>query len=711
MVKNQIIKFVLLLSVFFIQSSLPSFSMEEDKDIEARIRLKKQKEPHKSAKIKTDVITDPVIKAVIPEIVRGYEDIYERFLKGVLVYRPTEGSDVGKIELPIAALTNPLESTFDLSSCGDTGQRLSIATGYRKGQISSNANKTEVWISPRFLIEKNLEGSASHFKDIMGAWDAKKAPVGLFFTWGGYDTLSRYDYITTQDYDILSSENLYTKWRLSKSHKTSSTKPSESKYVGCPTKNFMFIFNNNTPTLFIKQAQQEHICPITMGVMTDPVIKAVIPEIVHGYEDIYERFLKGVLVYKPNKDSDEGRVEMRIADLANPLEGTFDLYKCGKASKYLSISTGYRKGKRPENGTKSEVWISPRFLIEKNLEGSASHFKDIMGTWDPGTSSVGTFLTWGCWDDLSWYDYTTSISWNEYNENNLYKIRHTSVASPRVLFARSRMQRHDLRINNNPLRKTELYMSFFNFSFPGVPAKKPSESAERLNYNGQTTRKTSSENDSLYKQGEKFERDFGIGSNIAKSYYLEAAENLHDMAILKLGHIAWRDEDFTSAFEWFTKAEKQNNNKYAQCFLGLCYYFGQGVKMSKNKAMEYWKLAADQGEYFSQYNLVAYSTIDSVTKKQYAQTIYKHVYPFIQQLETSDEQSETAESLRISFQNSGIKDDYFGIDIEYCILIGVMHYFGVGTERHSIQKANVWFKRANKLGNKRKIINSMCILI
>ena len=52
----------------------------------------------------------------------GHEDIYERFLKGVLVYRPTEGSDVGKIELPTAALTNPLGSSFDLSSCGDRGQ-------------------------------------------------------------------------------------------------------------------------------------------------------------------------------------------------------------------------------------------------------------------------------------------------------------------------------------------------------------------------------------------------------------------------------------------------------------------------------------------------------------------------------------------------------------------------------------------------------------
>lgn len=32
--------------------------------------------------------------------------IYQRFLKGVLIYRPQEGSDVGRIDLPIVALAD-----------------------------------------------------------------------------------------------------------------------------------------------------------------------------------------------------------------------------------------------------------------------------------------------------------------------------------------------------------------------------------------------------------------------------------------------------------------------------------------------------------------------------------------------------------------------------------------------------------------------------
>ena len=153
------------------------------------------------------------MKLAIPEIALGHETVYERFLKGVLVYRPTAGSDVGKIELPIAALANPLDATFDLSNCGDTGHYLSIATGYRKGKQAENANKVEIWLTPRFLIEKDLAHRAGHYAPIMWTWDAQTAPVGLFFNWGGRDDLNYFDYLTTQDYDTLSSENLYEKWR------------------------------------------------------------------------------------------------------------------------------------------------------------------------------------------------------------------------------------------------------------------------------------------------------------------------------------------------------------------------------------------------------------------------------------------------------------------------------------------------------------------
>jgi len=138
------------------------------------------------------------------------EEIYQRFLKGVLIYRPQVGSDVGKIELPISALQNPLEGTFDLSQCGDVGNYISISTGYRKEKKAGNANKVEIWFVPRFLIENELQTTASHFQEVFGNW-SPTAPVGIFWTWGGWDNLTFMDHAVSQSMDELSDNNLYEK--------------------------------------------------------------------------------------------------------------------------------------------------------------------------------------------------------------------------------------------------------------------------------------------------------------------------------------------------------------------------------------------------------------------------------------------------------------------------------------------------------------------
>ena len=164
------------------------------------------------------------IKLAIPEVARGYEDIYKRFLKGVLVYRPKNDSDEGKIELPIAALSNPLGSTFDLSSCEYMEEKLSIATGYRKGKISANANKVEIWIVPRFLVAKELSTMTKnhHLREIIksGNWDAAKAPIGIFWTWGRWNAkeeMAYCNYLTTDSMDDLGSEKLSNKYYASRS--------------------------------------------------------------------------------------------------------------------------------------------------------------------------------------------------------------------------------------------------------------------------------------------------------------------------------------------------------------------------------------------------------------------------------------------------------------------------------------------------------------
>jgi len=157
----------------------------------------------------------PVVNALaIPEEAIGYEEVYRRFLGGKLIY--TDPTSKAKTELPIRALSNPLEGTFDLSGCGDTGQYLSISTGYRKAQKPENASKVEIWLAPWFLVNKNLSSTAKHLQPIMGNWDAAAAPVGLLWTWGGWSDLGWFDYLTTHSMDGVGSEDLWEKWKKSR---------------------------------------------------------------------------------------------------------------------------------------------------------------------------------------------------------------------------------------------------------------------------------------------------------------------------------------------------------------------------------------------------------------------------------------------------------------------------------------------------------------
>jgi len=151
----------------------------------------------------------------IPPIAQGYEAIYQEFLNGTLIY--TDPQSGNKITLPIRDLTNPLEGTFNLSRCGDTGKYLSISTGYRKRKKPENANKVEIWIAPRFLIEKELNDMAAHFETIMGNWK-QEAQVGIFWTWGGWAADDPdMDYLTTKNMGDLSKNDLYENWRTRES--------------------------------------------------------------------------------------------------------------------------------------------------------------------------------------------------------------------------------------------------------------------------------------------------------------------------------------------------------------------------------------------------------------------------------------------------------------------------------------------------------------
>ncbi|MBA3814807.1 MAG: hypothetical protein H0X26_10085 [Alphaproteobacteria bacterium] len=164
---------------------------------------------------------------------------------------------------------------------------------------------------------------------------------------------------------------------------------------------------------------------------------------IFGHEDIYETFLKDVLLYRPIRDSDEGMITLKISELKdtlpegetsykllkkNPLEGTFDLSACGDEGKYLVISTGYRKGINPKNKDKTEIWIAPHFMIEKKI-ANAPHLNCMMGNWDKIAAPVGVFFNWGD-DPNEYFDYCPTKYLNFISENNLYDVGRLPAPPP-----------------------------------------------------------------------------------------------------------------------------------------------------------------------------------------------------------------------------------------------------------------------------------------
>jgi hypothetical protein len=107
---------------------------------------------------------------VITTIPSTEEAFYRRFIAGKLVYLPN-GMGGDKIEIPFSSLPN---GTFDLSACGTLRKYFRVSIGYKTHTLPGD-RRTEVWITPRFLVEQNLDGSADYLRWIFAAFTA---PVG-----------------------------------------------------------------------------------------------------------------------------------------------------------------------------------------------------------------------------------------------------------------------------------------------------------------------------------------------------------------------------------------------------------------------------------------------------------------------------------------------------------------------------------------------------
>lgn len=158
-------------------------------------------------------VNGPVWKVLQGVIDEKDNTTYQTFLNGKLVYRPTPGSDEGKIELKISDFPNPFKGTFGLSQCGSTINFLTITTDPSTFfKIDKEHPKLNILFAPYFLIKKHITSSAKPFEGIMTDWDKTAAPIGIFWRWGGDDNLTQFEYLVTSSSSVISTKNLFENW-------------------------------------------------------------------------------------------------------------------------------------------------------------------------------------------------------------------------------------------------------------------------------------------------------------------------------------------------------------------------------------------------------------------------------------------------------------------------------------------------------------------
>ena len=142
----------------------------------------------------------------IPDIARGHEEVYRRFINGRLVYKGPAGE---RSFLIADVINSSFEGEFNLSGLTYTysdktynvKDDLRIKLGYRKSV--ENEEKLTVWLAPKFVA-----GSGnSPFKNLKWGSD-----VGIFWTWGE-DGLGDFYYLTSMRFDEISSKNLQEVYR------------------------------------------------------------------------------------------------------------------------------------------------------------------------------------------------------------------------------------------------------------------------------------------------------------------------------------------------------------------------------------------------------------------------------------------------------------------------------------------------------------------
>lgn len=136
-----------------------------------------------------------------------------------------------------------------------------------------------------------------------------------------------------------------------------------------------------------------------------------------GHDAVWNSILNGELIFKPNADNDEGIIRLKVSDLHNPFEGSFDISTCGNTSVGLCISMGLRKGLKAANYKKNEIWLIPRFLVAHKMSSDASYLKEAMEKWPENIPVATVFNWWGF--EVNEYYYSNWADFSASSQTNL----------------------------------------------------------------------------------------------------------------------------------------------------------------------------------------------------------------------------------------------------------------------------------------------------